>query len=57
MVEVDAADPANALGLRLEIELLASGLVRTRATLTNLADAPGQGFYRIEINPTGSDVP
>ncbi len=26
-------------------------------TLTNLADAPGQGFYRIEINPTGSDVP
>ncbi|HQE31473.1 MAG TPA: alpha-galactosidase [Propionibacteriaceae bacterium] len=40
VVEVDAADPANALGLRLEIELLASGLVRTRATLTNLADGP-----------------
>lgn len=26
-------------------------------TLTNLTDAPARQFYRIEINPTGSDVP
>jgi alpha-galactosidase len=37
-VVVDAHDDAAALGLRLELELLSSGLLRQRATLTNAGD-------------------
>ncbi len=39
-VEVDAADDEARLGLRLQIELLPSGLLRARASVTNLADEP-----------------
>lgn len=41
---VEAVDDAGALGLRLELQLLSSGLLRTRAALTNLAAAP----YRVD---------
>lgn len=37
-VEVDAADDDAGLALALELELTTSGLVRTRATLTNAAE-------------------
>jgi alpha-galactosidase len=37
VVEVDAVDDAGRLGLRVTIELLASGLLRARAAVTNLA--------------------
>ena len=39
-VVVTAHDDHTLLGLQLEIALLASGLVRTRATITNLGDDP-----------------
>ncbi len=35
-----ASDPAAGLALEVEVELLASGLVRTRAAVTNTADRP-----------------
>ena len=38
VVEVDAADDAGRLALRLTIELLPSGLLRARAAVTNRAD-------------------
>ncbi|NAZ82199.1 alpha-galactosidase [Kineococcus sp. R8] len=38
-VEVEAADDEAGLALRLELELLPTGLVRHRTTLTNTADA------------------
>ena len=39
-VEVEAVDDTGRLRLRLELELVASGLVRARASVTNLADEP-----------------
>lgn len=39
LVVFHATDDRGALGLRLELELLPSGLIRSRATLTNLQDA------------------
>jgi alpha-galactosidase len=42
-VDVRAHDAAADLGLRLELELLVSGLVRTRAALTNA----GEGHYAL----------
>lgn len=39
-VRVSATDADAALGLALDVELLPGGLVRTRATLTNLGDEP-----------------
>ena len=39
-VVFSAVDDAGALALRLDVELLPSGLVRTRAALTNTDDAP-----------------
>jgi alpha-galactosidase len=41
-VDVDAVDDAGRLRLRLVLELLPSGLVRTRATVENLAPEPYQ---------------
>lgn len=39
-IRVTATDADAALGLELVVALLPSGLVRTRATITNLGDAP-----------------
>lgn len=41
-VQVDAVDESAGLGLTLSVELLPSGLLRSRAELTNLADDPYQ---------------
>lgn len=49
----EAVDEAYALGLVVELEVLPSGLVRTRATLTNDGDAP----YRVETLEVALPVP
>ncbi len=43
LVHVDAVDEVAGLGLALDVELLASGLVRTRAEVTNT----GEGTYSV----------
>ena len=42
LVEVIAADSRAALGLRLQIEMLGSGLIRLRAEISNTGSAPYQ---------------
>jgi alpha-galactosidase len=53
LVHVDAVDDVAGLGLALEVELLPSGLVRTRAELTNLRD----GVYDVQALTLALPIP
>ena len=53
LVTAMAADPHTGLALLLEIELAASGLIRTRATVTNR----GEGPYTLDSLTPGLPVP
>lgn len=52
-VVVDAADPTAQLAVRLRIELLPSGLVRTRAAVTNT----GPGTYTVDDVTVALPIP
>ncbi|MGU3409728.1 alpha-galactosidase [Microbacterium sp. M1A1_1b] len=52
-VIVEATDPTAGLAVRLEIELLPAGLVRTRAAVTNT----GQGTYTVDDVTVALPVP
>lgn len=47
LVEIDLADEHVGIAVRLDVEMLASGLVRARAALTDVADA-GRAPYLLE---------
>lgn len=52
-VEIDLEDPAEGLGVLLELELLPTGLLRLRARLTNT----GTGHYRLDELTLSLPVP
>jgi alpha-galactosidase len=53
LLRCDASDPEYCLGLVVELELLPSGLLRERATLTNESDEP----YRVDSIEVSLPVP